>query len=194
MALGAQDYLAGPFFAAAGLLLVAGAAKLRRPDHTSSALAAAALPSRLIFVRGLGAAEVVIGGACLVAPGMASALALFGMYLIFAGFLTHLIAKKVAAASCGCLGRRETPPSRLHIALNLVGCAVGLVVAFTGLPGIFPLAARLPFSGVSFLVGVVGIGYLAYLSVNFLPELFRAVRRGERQRSASPAEFAMAAR
>ena len=63
------DLAAGPFLAAAGLLVVAGVPKVVDPLPLVRALRGAGLPVHRQVVRGFAILEVVLGGWALVAPG-----------------------------------------------------------------------------------------------------------------------------
>jgi hypothetical protein len=161
---------------AAGLLLVAGVAKLLRPDPTARALSSAGLGGSPLIARVLGTVELIVGGACLLRPSPPFAGAMAVAYLAFAGFLSYLIVARVPEASCGCLGRRQVPPSRLHVLLNLVAVVTATLAALDPLPGLPALVAKLPLYGVPFLIGGGALGYAAYLTVALLPEVFRTLR------------------
>jgi hypothetical protein len=170
------DWLAGPFFVAAGLLLVAGVAKLLRPGPAARALSSAGLRGSPRIARVLGVVELIVGGACLVRPSRPFAWAMAVTYLAFAGFLSYLMVARVPEASCGCLGRREVPPSWLHVLLNLVAVVTATLAALDPSPGLPALVAKLPLYGVPFLIGGGALGYAAYLTVALLPEVFRTLR------------------
>ncbi|MFI5051078.1 MAG: hypothetical protein ACHQEA_14570, partial [Gaiellales bacterium] len=61
--------VSGPILAvAAGVLVVAGAAKLRRPVPAAEAVTAVGLPGGVAAVRCLAAVEIAVGLACLIDP------------------------------------------------------------------------------------------------------------------------------
>jgi hypothetical protein len=162
--------LIAPFFAAAGLVAVSGLAKLRHPGSASRVLGALRLPAGPSAVRVIGLAELAIGTWCLFAPGRAAAVSLGLLYGAFAVFLAVLM--KAGGASCGCLGRREAPPSVAHVVLNVAAASVAALVAFAPPAGVIAFGTRLPLGGVSFFVGTFLIAYLAYLSAAYLPGVF----------------------
>lgn len=159
-----------PFFAAAGLVVVSGMAKLRHPNPAGRALASVRLPSGSWTVRGIGLAEMAIGTWCLFAPSPAAAISLCVLYAAFAVFLAVLMGAQ--GASCGCLGKLETPPNVPHLALDAAAAASAAVIAFGPPPGVVAFAGSLPFGGAAFVLGTILIGYLAYLCAAYLPEVF----------------------
>jgi methylamine utilization protein MauE len=166
------DLLASPFFAAAGLLVVSGAAKLRHPEPAGRALASLGLPSGRRTVGTIGVVEIAVGVWCLFAPGTASAASLGLLYATFAVFLAFQLRTGLPAASCGCLGSHDAPPSLVHVALNVAAAATAALVAKVPLAGVVAFSASLSTRGVSFLLGTALIGYLAYLVAAFLPKSF----------------------
>jgi hypothetical protein len=121
--------------------------------------------------------EVAIGTWCLFAPGRAAAVSLGLLYGAFAVFLAVLM--RARGASCGCLGRKEAPPSVAHIVLNVAAASVAAIVAFAPPTGVIAFGTRLPLGGVSFFVGTFLIAYLAYLSAAHLPGVFWSYGRPE---------------
>jgi methylamine utilization protein MauE len=166
------------FFLAAGLLAAGGLAKARAPIPTVRALGAARIQVGPPAVRALGAIEVAAGVAGLAAPGRPVALVVAAMYLAFATFLAWLLFRGAEASSCGCLGRRDAPPSWLHVGLNLAAVAAALALALqrSAPPNVVRFAWGLPFHGAGFVAGLVLAGSLAYLTVAFLPRLFLSYR------------------
>jgi hypothetical protein len=106
------------------LIMIAGAQKLLDPSSTSGALRGAGLPDAPILVRLLGIAEVVAGAAFLVVGGSIPAAAGAALYLGFAVFVMVALIKDLPISSCGCLGATETPPTLIHVVMNLSATAV----------------------------------------------------------------------
>jgi hypothetical protein len=120
----------GPFAIAAAMLVIAGALKSLEPVDTAGALRLMGLPSSATAVRVGGVAEVAIGAAALAAGGPIAALLVAMSYGAFATFVVVALARRLPVASCGCLGRADVPPSRVHVGVNVAACvaAVGMVV------------------------------------------------------------------
>ncbi len=173
--------LAPVFFLAAGLLVLAGAAKILRPDPTAQALLDAGLPGTLAAARVVGTVEVTVGAWASLAPAAGGAIALGGLYLVFAGYLGFLLAARPDAGSCGCAGSTAVPPSRLHLALNLGASATGFAYATTEAPGVWSWIVSLGWAAVPVVFGLVVAGWLAVVAVTAAPTAFRAWTPDDRE-------------
>jgi hypothetical protein len=171
--------LAPPFFVAAGLLVASGLAKVRNPRPAGRALSAAGVPAGATLTRGLGAVEMAAGVLAVVAPTRAVAIAVALLYAAFVLFLLRLFRSKDSQASCGCLGAREVRPGLLHVGLNVVAVVTATGAAIRPVPGVLEVLRGSPLFGVPAALGLAMAGYLAYLAVAYLPELFFAYRRPE---------------
>jgi hypothetical protein len=121
-----------PVLAAAVLLVVAGIGKVRRPSYTVGAVKSVGLRVRARSVRTLGLGEVATGLAAFLVGGPVPS-ALIGLsYLGFTGFLVLALRTGGAVSSCGCLGRPDTPPTRIHAAVTAGLCAAALITAAGG--------------------------------------------------------------
>jgi hypothetical protein len=167
--------LIGLYLIACALLVVAGLAKLVRPDDTARALAAL-VPVPLAGLRGLvrvgAAAEAALGLGALAAPRTVSASLVAVSYAAFAVFIAYARAKGGAIASCGCFGTPDTPATALHAVVNLGLAAAAVAVAVAAPTGsIISILAAQPLHGVP-LVVVSALGaWLAYLAVSVLAAL-----------------------
>jgi hypothetical protein len=174
--------LAAPFFIAAGLLVVSGVGKLVRPAGAASALRSAGLPGGRVVARALGLVEVAVGAAALWRPGPATAAAVVVLYLGFAAFLVRLL-RLGGATSCGCVGAADAPPSRLHVALDLVAAAVAAGVAVWPVPSVPSAVAGSPLAGVPLVIGLVGAGALLAVAVVEVPRAWRSYRPAHNEHS-----------
>ena len=141
---------------AAVLLILAGSAKVFRPDATERLLKDLRVPKLAAFnhrqmVRGLGSAEVALGVAALIVEISALALLIGLVFLAFAAVVT--VAIRSGSASCGCFGRPDTPPTRAHIVANLALGVSALLASQTPTP--LAVMEAQAAGGVGF-VGVVG--------------------------------------
>jgi len=171
--------VAGPFFAAAGLLGVAGAAKVARPSSTVRALRAAALPGTAtgeglgapVAGRLLGVVEVAVAVAALALGGRATAGLVAATYAGFALFTARLLRTAGAGADCGCFGAETSPASSIHIVVNLVIAAIaGLAVAWPTRPLAGVLGDQ-PLAGLPFLGVTVVSGWLLFAFLTVVPDL-----------------------
>lgn len=166
----------GPVTAVMILLLVAGAQKLLDPSSTSGALRAAGMPSSVVLVRILGLAEVGAGVAFLVWGGPLPVAAGALLYAGFAWFVISAIARDLPISSCGCLGATETPPTMIHVVMNLG--AVGIL----GAAVIIPLAPMGGLVGqelnvvIPYLLFTGATVYMLYALLTVLPLISKRAR------------------
>ncbi len=160
--------------AAALLLVAAGLAKLLWPQQASGLAGAVGLPRRYWFVWLVGVAEVVAGAGSIAVGGAWFALAVGALYLGFA--VTVMRARRVGAASCGCFGRARTPPSRIHVAGNVVLAGVSFWCAAAGGASFLDLAADTPgvLGGITLGIEVMLLAGLLFTAFTALPEALSA--------------------
>jgi len=166
----------GALHALALLLLLAAAAKVVTPARSAVALRQARLPSTSGLIRILAGVEIAVVASVLLVGGPLPALALAGLHLGFAAFITRLRAT-AAGASCGCFGSAEAPADRLHVGVNLVAAGVAAAAAASGpatLPG---MLADQPGFGLPYLVLVAVASQALLLVLTALPDLLAADRR-----------------
>lgn len=166
-----MDALAGPYLAAAALLVAAGGAKLLDPMPLVRALRSAGLPAPRLLVRAVAAGELALG---LVAGLSGSALAAAGVavsYAAFTAFVLVALRRGGVLASCGCFGKADTPPTRTHVALTGALAAVAAVVAVRPLGPLPALLAVQPGGGLPLLVATAAVAGTAYLVLALLPVL-----------------------
>lgn len=171
----AMHALAGPYLAAALLLVVAGGSKLRDPLPLVRALRSARLPGTAPLVRVLATAEIVVGTAAVVTGSRLSALLVCLSYAAFTAFV--LLARSVGGvlASCGCFGRADLPPTAGHVVVTGFFAAVAAVVATGPVAPLTDLLAGSAATGVPLLVVTAAVAVTAYVALAVLP-LVRAVR------------------
>jgi uncharacterized membrane protein YphA (DoxX/SURF4 family) len=114
------------------LLIVTGTAKLRRPTDTARALAAMRLPFPGLLTQLVAIAEVTIGVGGFVVGTSTLFAAQALLYALFLAWVATAIAKDIPIASCGCLGREDTPPYVGHLILNGFGVLASVGAAITG--------------------------------------------------------------
>jgi len=167
---------AGPFLIAASLLAAAGVVKVVDPANAVGALRAFGVPVPSAAVRCVGAVEALlaVSAALTGAPVLAALVA--ASYLLFTAFVLMALARDLPIGSCGCFGKVDTPPSVLHVAVNLgaVAAALGVAVAGDG-TGIGHALAAQPLAGLPLLLLVAVGTYAAFTALTVVPQL-RAVR------------------
>jgi len=114
------------------LLIITGVAKIVSPHDVEKALAGLGLPRIPYGGAIVGVVEVTVGSAAFFSP--MARLIQGVLYLVFAVWVFVALRLDVPLASCGCLGRDDTPPSWAHFALNLIGASVTVTAAVGG-PG-----------------------------------------------------------
>jgi methylamine utilization protein MauE len=166
---------AGPFLIAATLLALGGLLKTARPDDTTNALHALGLPVAPLLVRVGGGAEAAVGLAALATGDRIAATLLAVSYAAFAAFVLIALGRGTPLASCGCFGKEDTPPTRLHVVLNAGAAAAGLAVALNPGAGLVDVVGSQPLAGVPFVL-LLGCGVsFAYLALTSLPRLLQLV-------------------
>jgi hypothetical protein len=179
--------LIGIFFIACSLLVLAGVAKAVRPDDTARALVLL-LPGRISRVLSfsltrratrIGALiEAALGACALVFPRPVTAALVAVSYTLFLITVVYAWRRGGPLSTCGCFGRPDTPPTALHLVLNVIFVATAVSVAvrpphFTALSS---LLENQPWDGAPLLLAS-GVGvWLAYLALSPLASL-EAVRR-----------------
>jgi hypothetical protein len=174
--------LIGLYLIAAGLLVVAGVAKVLRPDDSARALAALAGTFALrrvrLVVRAGALAEAVLGVTALVLPRSVTAALVALSYAAFGAVVVTARRRGGPLATCGCFARPDTPPTTVHVVLDIMFAAVALVVAVTA-PSDGTLTtelARQPWAGIPLVfVSTVGL-WLSLLAFSSLAALEGARR------------------
>lgn len=160
------DLAAGPFLAAAGLLVVAGVPKVVDPLQLVRAMRAAGLPVDRHLVRGFAVAEVAVGAWALLAPGRYAAGLVAAAYLAFTAFVARVLTRGGVLGSCGCFGKPDTPATRTHLALTALAAGTALAVAVDP-----PTAAWGDVDGATITTAGLAavIGFLAWQVMAVLP-------------------------
>jgi hypothetical protein len=175
--------LIGLYLVAAGLLVVAGIGKAARPDDTARAMATLLPRSpsiRLLrwTVRAGALAEAALGVVALLFPRPVTATLVALSYVCFFGVVFSARRRGGPLATCGCFGRPDTPPTTLHLVVDVTLAAAAAAVA-AGSPGDGALVSQLahqPGAGVPLLfVSAVGL-WLTALALSALAALSGARR------------------
>ena len=167
--------LAGPLFMFATLLVVSGVPKLTDPVSTTRALESIGLPPKRSLGRAVGVVEIIVGIGVIAIGGPVMAAALAVLYAAFAGFiLIALRSNKVK--SCGCFGSDDTPPSLLHLTIDLGAAAVGAVLVAQPVGHLLEVMGETPWAGIPFVLLVLIGTWLALIVLAILPGLFAELR------------------
>lgn len=169
--------LLGPYLAGCILLVVAGVAKALRPGDTARALAAVRrrplpLAPVTVAVRVGAACEAALGALAVAWPHPVAAGAVAGSYVAFAVFVAVARARGGVLATCGCFGAADTPPTVLHLLLDLLLGASAVAVAAGAPSGALPaVLAHQPLHGVPLLAGAALGAYLVAAAMSALARL-----------------------
>ena len=163
--------LAGPFIVTAALLAGGGALKVLRPAPTARALGQMGLPSSPGLVRLGAAAEVVVaaGALAVASPPFAALVSL--SYLGFAAFVAAALRRGAPLSSCGCFGVDDTPPTGVHLAINLAAAVVAGAAALTGgggLPAVASLEGPVLLHAVFVVLTATSV-WFTYVALTVLP-------------------------
>jgi hypothetical protein len=109
------------------LLILTGVAKIRSPGDVGRALTALGFP--IIRRAGglIGVVEVAVGATALF--WRPSLIAQGFLFVVFGIWVLVALRREVPIASCGCLGKDDTPPTVAHIVLNAIAASVSLAAA-----------------------------------------------------------------
>lgn len=168
--------LAGPFLVTVALLAAGGALKVRRPGDTARALRVMGLPSSPAIVRAGAAVELAVGVGAGIWGSRSLAAAVALSYLGFAAFVWAALRRGAPLSSCGCFGAQDTPPTYVHVVLDLAAAGVAGAVAL-GPPGAGVGVVDLgridgsPVLPVVFLVLIATSAWLAYVALSLLPRV-----------------------
>jgi hypothetical protein len=168
--------MAAPTLAAAALLVAAGGPKVLRPLDTWRALRSVGLPVPPLAVRIGGALEVVVGALAIVQGGRIADALVAASYLGFTGFVIVALRKGGVVASCGCVGRPDTPPTVAHVVVTALFAAAAGIAAGGGPSGMLSWHSTSTATAVSVVGFAVLIAWLAWLALAELPRLRAIVR------------------
>lgn len=156
----------GVHLAGCVVLLVAGVAKLLRPDELAVALGRWLRISRSVAtpaVRVLAATEVVLGCAGVVRPGGAAAALVALSYAGFTSYVWLLRRAGAAVSSCGCFGEPDTPATRAHLAVTATFAVASAAVAWSGSDRLGAVLDAQPAAGLPLLLAAAVVAMLAIL-------------------------------
>jgi hypothetical protein len=173
-----MSVLAGPFAIATVVLALGGAFKALEPADTAHALGALGLPTSRTLIRAGGALEAILAIGALVTGNAVLVAIVAASYALFAVVVAVALRSGKPISSCGCFGKVDTPPSALHVVLNVAAAGVAAGAVFVGaseinLPDVL---TDQPLLGIPFLLLVaIGVG-LVLLALTALPKTLAAAR------------------
>jgi hypothetical protein len=173
-----SEALAPVIWTLAGLLLLAGVAKLISPGPAARALAAVGLPGSSAFVRLAGLAEIAVGVWALAAPSTAAMAALATVYLCFASAVSRM--RQAEVADCGCFGAGSFEPTAGHLALNLSAAALAFCAVLAPPEAIGAVFDRAGLEAVALGAAVLCCIFLSYLAYTVVPVAWNAYGGGRR--------------
>jgi hypothetical protein len=164
--------LIGLYLVGCALLVLAGTAKMFRPDDTARALAAV-VPLSLARTRNVvrvgATAEAALGVVALAYPRTVTAGLVALSYAAFAAFVLLARAKGGPIATCGCFGTPDTPATLLHVAINLGLALAATAVAVAAPSGtIVSVLSTQPFHGLPLVVVSALCVWLTFLAISVL--------------------------
>jgi hypothetical protein len=174
--------LTAPVLVGCLLLVVAGGLKRRRPVYTVGALRSVGLPGSSPAARALGLAEVALGTATALTGNAVLLVMVAATYAAFTAFVARALATGGAVASCGCVGRPDTPPTVSHLVvtagLALAAAAAAVHAGFGG-PEWFTTTLT-SVRTIALLAFTALATWLTWLALAVLPQTHvRAIRRRE---------------
>ncbi len=165
-----MSVLSAPVAVLATVVAFAACAKLHDPSTTTGALRANGIPAGDAVVRFGAMLEFVVAASVLVTGARVALAALAASYAGFTVFVVVALRRDRPLATCGCVGRADSPPSRVHVALDALAAAVVATAAVRGVDApVRILTSVTPMEAITFAVLVVlGTG-LFLASITVLP-------------------------
>ena len=105
------------------VLAASGVLKLTDPQPSQPMLVELGLPAGSVAVRGWGLVELLVSVAVLAGGPAAATVALGVAYAAFA-VMVAVLRYASPDTSCGCIGRWSAPPTKRHIAINVMGAII----------------------------------------------------------------------
>ena len=161
----------GPFLIATLLLAAAGVSKLVDPTMTVGALRAAGIGIPGGVVRGVGGAEALLAIAAAVTGAPVLAAAVGGSYLVFTAFVIVALTRHLPIGTCGCFGRIDTPPSALHVIVNLSAAVSAFAITARDGGDLASVVRDQPLAGVPLFLLVLAGAYAAFAVLTVVPQL-----------------------
>jgi hypothetical protein len=162
---------------ASGLLAVSGALKLRYPESVQPLLGVLRLPVWLQRGRALGLIELGVGCAAVITAAQPLIVAEAVAFAFFALLIGYVLVARVPLSSCGCAGARQTPPSVLHVAVDIAAAGAASFAAVSQPGSLVAMWPRLELLGIPTIVGGVAALCLLLAVMGPLADLLQACTR-----------------
>jgi hypothetical protein len=171
-----SDALLAWLLAPALLLVLGGVVKLREPAAAASFLGSLGLPASRALVCAGALVETAAGVAALVWPRPAAAAiaVLYGLFVV----LVTLQLRRGVGVSCGCFGARTIPPSRVHLALNLLCAGIACAALAAPPPAFASVASSTPSAAALAAFAAAATALLAAAAVTLFPATLGAWQKG----------------
>ena len=156
------------------VLATSGLLKLQDPAPARATLRQIGFRGGRWSARSFGLLEIAVAVGVLVVGGPIANAAIAALSAVFVVVSWRLLNAATAAETCGCFGRFSAPPSRLHVAVNVVSLGVAVLATFQGTPGL-PATVREQGS-IGWALGGLGMigGLLALAVMTVLPATLAA--------------------
>lgn len=151
------------------VLIISGGTKLVDPDPTAGAMSTAGLPASGAVVFALGIWEILAGGVAVAIGGRVGGSLLFVTYGGFALFIGFALRNDLPIQSCGCFGRADTPPSGLHLGINVSAALAGGWLMLRGGGDLISTLHDQPLAGIPYLAFIAVGVYAIILLLTELP-------------------------
>lgn len=153
------------------VLIISGGTKLVDPGPTAGAMTTARLPASRGLVYAMAMWEIVAGAVAVVIGGRLGGSVILSTYAGFAMFIAYALHNDLPIQSCGCFGRADTPPSMMHLWVNVSAALAGAWLILRGGAGLASILQDQPLLGIPY-VGFLAIGaYAIVLALTELPTL-----------------------
>jgi hypothetical protein len=162
---------------ASGLLATSGALKLRHPASVEPLLAVLRVPPRLRRGRVVGAAEVCLGTTAVITAAQPLIILEAATFAFFAILIGYVLAARVPLSSCGCAGARRTPPSRIHVAVDIAAAGAAALAAVAQPASVAAMWPALEWYGIPSTVGLIATVGLLLVVIGPLADLLQACAR-----------------
>ena len=162
---------------ASSLLAVSGALKLRHPESVEPLLTVLHVPWWLRRGRAVGLIELTIAVGAVITtarPVLIAEAAAFGCFALVIGYV---LAARIPLTTCGCAGARDTPPSILHVGIDLAAAGAATLAVFVRPEPLATMWPRLELFGVPTVIGVAAAAGLLLAVMGPLADLLQACTR-----------------